>query len=457
MGAIVCLKFQSALDTPVAGIRRIIGLVQIRDLVDLISVATLDSNPRKPKRNDITDSICRELASNDHLYACKSRGLLVGSATVKEVSKLEFQLTLEDQSIEGILDGGHNTMAIGLSVLESATSKATEVKAIKDWDSFQKYWDNHREAISRWKNQKDSDLGSMEAGVEFILPVDGSNSAIDVFKRSIIDICTARNTSTPLKSSTLLQKLGLLQPIKQRLQDPVLSRIRWEQNGVGVVASDDLISLSLVAFRAFALENKLVDSSGKHIQLPKSGTLYSAKSSAINTYGRIMQSDTVTKRTTDYKRELTNAGIGSVFDRVAELPALFDHVYRLFPSAFNASSVVKFEDLQSISKYHNRNRSNSYAPYSGIPIERSFPDVLVAPVVRSLYLLLGFDKSTNIMFWKVDPLDFLTENIDRIVSPIPGAFIEIYSGNPNEYGKDSKNVVYEAVEAQVRALLVREA
>ena len=449
------LRFVEATDIEIGGIRRIVGVIKVADLISLISIATLDSNPRKPKRNDIIDSICKELRNHDYLFTYKTRGLLVGAANSIQLNSNEFRLEIEDQQIEGILDGGHNTLAIGLMILEVATGRPTEISRIQDWKEFKQKWLENQSAIETWsKSPTSSTFHDMLIGVELILPMDVENSdSVDLFKRSIIDICSARNTSTPLKTSTMLGKLGLLDPLKARLLEPYLSRVQWEQNGQGVVKSDDLISMTLVPFKAllkyFPIENK----SGRFMTVKAANSLYAGRTAGVKNYGELMQSNKITKRTSDYKREIFGSEIESVFDLAAQLPEIYDRIYSLFASAFDHNSDRSLMALPSIVEWNNRHRLNLRLPYSGQPISGVFPEALIQPILRGLEFLIGFDLETRRLYWMRDPISFLDSHIDEIVKPIPKAFIETYNCAPDLFGKDKHAVVYENVYSQFRRFI----
>ena len=446
------VRFAEATDIQIGGIRRIVGVTKVVDLVSLITIATLDSNPRKPKRNDIIDSICKELRSQDFLFTYKTRGLLVGAANAIQLTPNEFRLDIEDQQIEGILDGGHNTLAIGLMILEAATGRPTEINRIHDWKEFKQKWMENQSAIETWsKNPTSVTFHDMLIGMELILPIDVENrDSVDLFKRSIIDICSARNTSTPLKTSTMLGKLGLLDPLKERLVEPYLSRVQWEQNGQGTVKSDDLISMTLVPFKSllkhFPIENK----SGRAMTVKAANSLYAGRTAGVKNYGELMQSDKITKRTSDYKREIFGTEIESVFDIAAQLPEIYDRIYFLFPSAFDHNSDESLMALPSIVEWNNRHRLNLKLPYSGEAISGVFPEALIQPILRGLEFLIGFDSESNRLYWTQDPISFLDEHMDAIVKPIPKAFIETYNCAPDLFGKDKHGVVYENVYAQFR-------
>jgi len=449
------LEFEECVDIQLGGIRRVVGLVKISSLVGLISAATLESNPRRPKRNTIVDAIRKELVSGDELFTYKTRGLLVGAENVTEKGNSSFELRLEDQHIEGILDGGHNTLAIGLAILEEATQQHQEINRIKDWIGFKDFWAKNIDAVHVWAEHSTHRLKDMVVGVEFILPsVLNDTQSRALFRRSIIDICSARNTSSPLKSSTMLDKAGLLDPLKERLPLHIADRVQWAQNGAGVIKADDLITKVLVPFKVLSDGYPILGSSGNRIYSKSPQTLYSSRGEAVNLYRDFMQSDSLTDRTPDYRRVLRGSQGESVFDIGVDLPDLYDYIYANFPDAFDAAGYGKLLSLIPIVKFNQRNRDRLELPMSGKPTKVVFPEALVQPVLRGLAVLMEYSQVNGRVQWKVsNPELFLSEHLDDIVKPIAKAFIHNYSETPDRFGKDSEHIVYSAVEDQFRRFL----
>jgi hypothetical protein len=446
------LSFEETVDINVGGIRRVVGLVRLANLVSLISAATLESNPRRPKRNAIVESIKSELNAIDQLFTYKTRGLLIGAENVSELGEAHFELRLVDQNIEGILDGGHNTLAIGLAILESATHRNQSINRISDWIEFKRVWKENQVGIEAWATGERDDLGNMVVGIEFILPIDQHDEeSKSLFRRSIIDICSARNTSSPLKNSTMLDKAGLLDPLKSRLDEHLAARIQWTQNGQGTVKADDLITKALVPFKVLSDNYPVISTSGKRILSKSPQTLYSSRGEAVNLYRDFMQSDTLTKRTPDYRRVVRGVEGESAFDIAAEIPKIYDLIYSLFADAFDSAGYGKLMDLNSIIKYNHRNRDRLFLPMSGNSTKVVFPEALIQPILRGLSVLLEFDSTTGRVKWRVaSPEHFISSHMNEIVKPIAKAYIQNYSETPDRFGKDSEQIVYSAVEDQFR-------
>ena len=74
------------------------------------------------------------------MFKYSSKGLLVSSSECHKLERNRLNLAYVNESIEGILDGGHNTLACGLSILEMIGISDERVRKIKTWDQFIELW-----------------------------------------------------------------------------------------------------------------------------------------------------------------------------------------------------------------------------------------------------------------------------------------------------------------------------
>ena len=449
------LEFENFINLSIGGIRRVVGVVRISSLLSLISLATLESNPRRPKRNNIVESIRSEILSGDTLFTYKSRGLLVGAENVVELGPGRFELELVDQTIEGILDGGHNTLGIGLAILELSTHQSAQLKNVHDWYQFKEIWERSGVALCEWEKSCKLQKNDLLIGVEFILPeVLEDEESLAVFRRSIIDICAARNSSTSLRSSTMLDKAGLLDPLKVRLKPILESRVQWTENGQGAVKADLLITKALVPFTVLSENFPILNSKGKRLVSKSPTTLYASQSEAINLYREFMLSDSLTSRTADYRRILKSSQGESVFDIAAEIPEIYDYIYGKFPTAFNSAGFGSLEQIESVRKFNHRRRNALTLPMSGSPVKFVFPEALIQPILRGLSVLMRYNSKSQRVEWIVDDVyQFIDDHLEQIAAPIAKAFTQNYAETPDRFGKDSEQIVYSVVEAQFRRFI----
>src|SRR5690606_9564269 len=117
-----------------------------------------------------------------------------------------FQLTFENNAIEGILDGGHNTLAIGLHILGLALGDPRAIKKIKRWPEFKEGWVNHREAVATLKASAASGEGGpldFQVPIEVLVPTDPEDEVmLDRFTSSLLEIGAARNNNVELTLET---------------------------------------------------------------------------------------------------------------------------------------------------------------------------------------------------------------------------------------------------------------
>ncbi|MDB5710527.1 MAG: hypothetical protein JWL96_2597 [Sphingomonas bacterium] len=113
-------------ENSIAGIKRYTGFVRGRDLYALFDHVSLEANPRAAKVGSVTSAILESLRETPELFPFKSKGILIGTSGYEALQRNRFELNFEDPESEGILDGGHNMLAIGLHML-SEVADDTEI------------------------------------------------------------------------------------------------------------------------------------------------------------------------------------------------------------------------------------------------------------------------------------------------------------------------------------------
>ncbi|SMN16497.1 hypothetical protein CRYPA_276 [uncultured Candidatus Thioglobus sp.] len=92
-------------------------MLDARNFAKLIDAVGLTVNPRKSRVGKITNAIQETLELSPELFRFKSKGLLVSTSSCIELERNRFDLSFEEEQYEGVLDGGHNMLAIGLHLL----------------------------------------------------------------------------------------------------------------------------------------------------------------------------------------------------------------------------------------------------------------------------------------------------------------------------------------------------
>src|SRR5690554_118182 len=125
------LKFEQVSEQTTGNILRVTGLVKVRNLIPLIDTVDLEANPRSSKVGPVTDAIGDSLEATPETFPFKTKGILVGASAYEQRERSRYSLTFDDPDIEGILDGGHNTLAIGIYILKLALGDSTKLKKAK--------------------------------------------------------------------------------------------------------------------------------------------------------------------------------------------------------------------------------------------------------------------------------------------------------------------------------------
>ena len=117
---------------------KIVGLVEARYFVAIIDSLNLEAKPRSSKTGNVTDAIQETIGNSPELFPFMSKGILLASSSYEKLERNRIKITPDNLQIEGILDGGHNTLAIGLYILGQALEYHDESinKSTKNWDTF---------------------------------------------------------------------------------------------------------------------------------------------------------------------------------------------------------------------------------------------------------------------------------------------------------------------------------
>ena len=212
-------------DNSIAGIKRYTGFVRGRDLYPLFDHVPLEANPRAAKTGSVTRDILESLDKTPELFPFKSKGILLGTSDYEALQRNRYELRFNDPASEGVLDGGHNMLAIGIHML-SAVLDERDVAKISLWEDMKELWDEHRASLETVKDQF-----SFLVPVELIVPSDVDNERIvQQFEMSVLEICAAQNNNAQLSQETKSNKMGFYDDIRQRLDPRIAQRVEWKSN-----------------------------------------------------------------------------------------------------------------------------------------------------------------------------------------------------------------------------------
>ena len=404
-------------------IKRLIGFVKCKNIFPLFDVLDLESNPRSSKRNNVVTDILETLEKTPDLFHYKSKGILLGTSNCKELDRKRFQLEFEDRTIEGILDGGHNMLAIGLHVLNKYIIDEKDRRKIKSWTDLKEQWVKYRDDVEEDKDCREFDF---VIPVELLIPASDENSFTD----SLLEICSARNNNAQLTLEAKSNKQGFYDAIQKYMPDTFTDRVEWKPNEWIDHAEKRPIKVRDLVALAWIPLNKLQEAGVISEKFYVSPTvIYSSKGEASKRFDELMSLEEITSDIGGGKKELTDEGVESAFKILAELPHLYDKIYQNFPEAYNkenrkfgSNSIVRLYNPQrrKIAKDQGRDykgyiSTQPKTPFYRYETEYDYPDGLIMPIIYGLSALM--EVKDGRVQWRVkSPSDFLDENLAKIVS-----------------------------------------
>ena len=444
----IVIRLKQSYCQQIGKIKRVIGLMPASFITGLIDTLDLDANPRSSRLGGVTEAIQvsirnDETSTHEKLFPFKSKGILLAASQYEELDRGRYRLQFIDKSTEGILDGGHNTLAIGVYVLsqaEKACGKAEPSrKSIAIWDDFKATWNNLRDDVDQYLDRIHNDRESLidegigvldfEIPVELLLP--SSDEVIDDYRGSLLEICDARNNNAQLTQGTKGNQEGLFDSIKKYFmeRDPNLANdISWKTNDGGRIKSERIIALSWIPLSLVSW------TSGKDaiVDAPSPVSIYSGKMKCQEKYLALMRDERVSVSNGGPKKGLKDPEIGSALKVAADMPELYDKVYQLFPSYYSGS----YGKINAVKSMKNK-REEYTTPFLHKKTDKPVPDGFVYPLVYGLRALMGKDERTGRIIWLTDPFAFVeSKKFKDVVAQYSGV-IQQSDYDPQKVGKGS--------------------
>ncbi|MGB9123549.1 MAG: hypothetical protein WCE73_23240 [Candidatus Angelobacter sp.] len=425
----VTLRFDEACLSEKYVLNRISGTITADSMIRLIDIADLKANPREAKVGDVTDEIEESLDETPKLFQFKTKGILLAAAGCLPRERSRFELSFEDEDIEGILDGGHNLLAIALHILGKALEEDGKkvLRGVKRWENVPDVWQEHRDKIEGLKSTLE-----FLTPVEVIYPREGAEGR-DEFQDAVLDVARARNNNAQLTEETKANKAGFYNAIREFIDPKLVEQIEWKTNDGGRIKVRDLVALSWIA-----LSKIDVDLPGIADFSPVS--MYRNKGACVAAFNKLMASDLVSQKSKGDIRELVHPGVRSAIGMLRDIPQLFDHLYQEFPEAYNAAS-PGFGRISSVFVYEESKAKSGDPKYLSSPPHTKFykteckydyPDGFVMPLVWALSELMEYREGK--VFWKEDPVKFIKKNLAKTLKVYYG-LIQMASYDPQKVGK----------------------
>jgi len=444
----VIIKFADYHQKDFGNLSRITGVIDSKNMVRLLKAANMEANPRKPKKGDVTESIIDSIAQTPELFHFKSKGLLLSSGKVKEMDRHRFQLNFEDLEIEGILDGGHNCLGIGLYLLDQIVEDEDERKLldkVKLWDDFEVLWDKYCPIFDEVEPPQ------FFVPVEVIFPAN-EDVELENFINSILDIAQARNNNAELTEETKANKKGFYELLKHHVDPTIKDKVEWKTNDGGIIKARDIIALSLIPLSVVPAKTIGVEDGIFEVNPV---IIYSSKSQCVEKYNNIINNDKISGK---IKGEIVKVNcplVDSALSLMKDFPKIYDLIYEKLPDAYNNSSAgfgriscVKIYEKDKSKKgdkyIHKAPKTKFYSKETVY----SYPDGFIMPIVYAMRELIVVENDK--VKWSVDPFNFIHNNINQILETYYSQ-IQVANFDPQKVGKHIGS--YKLVSSAVRFIL----
>ena len=428
------LKTVNSADFNFNGINKTLCTIDAKNMSELLDHLDLTANPRSATKNQIVKSICDSLKNSPEYMVFKTKGLLIACQNFEILQRGRYRLNFDEDSVtDGLLDGGHNVLAIGIFILEEYFAQNDEptpkdVRKIKRWVDFVEVWQKYKNDLTGFIDTLD-----FQIPVEIIYPQYGFE---DIFSDKVFEISDARNNNNSLTDGTMADHRGYYDILKKYVDPSIDEFIEWKDGEAEkYIKRDDIVALSLIPFIALQRAGKLEGISVGNIN-PIS--IYSSKGSCTAIFSKLIEELKLNEDIVD-DLELPPL-IESAFSLMKDIPYLYDLIYSRFPNAYNDVS----PGFGRISKVKETKEKKSKTKYYKFDSDYRYPDGFIVPIVVALHTLIGIDGDK--VYWKVDDIrDFvknnLTGNCEMLVSTIKDN-----SYDPQSVGKSAAS--YKGMEMQ---------
>ena len=422
----VILKFDVACESDEYLLRRVVGTVPPGSMIKLLDIADLEANPREAKVGSVTDGIVESLQAEDGLFQFKSKGLLIAAGESRALERQRYQLKFSDAAFEGVLDGGHNLLAIAIHVLQSAIGEDhPEIRKIRRWEDVKEVWEAHREEV-----EAVADKLKFLVPVEVVYPQTGK-SGQDVYENAILAIAQARNNNAELTEETKANKAGYYEVLKDSIDQNLNDEVEWKTNDGGRIKVRDLVALSWIPLSRLSKEFP-------DIKNFNPVNIYSSKGACTKAFNDLVKLDEVSHKTKGDVREITHPGVKSAIALMKDIPALYDLIYENFPEAYNNIS-PGFGRIDGVRIYDPEKAGDGkhiakppLTKFYRNEVKYDYPDGYIMPLVYGLSALI--EVKGNKLSWITDPFDFIEENLQEIMETYVST-IQMAKYDPQTVGK----------------------
>ena len=426
------IRFDEQVATQKDGtIERIIGFVRAKELLTLFDDATLDANPRSAKTNAVTRDIIDSVREDPTTFQFKTKGILLGTSNYNKLERRRYQLNFLDPAYEGLLDGGHNMLALGIFILGHVVDERS-VKKIKFWNDMKHLWQESRDQVREIRDEL-----NFKVPVEILVPSEDDLDSIEEFKMALIDICAARNNNAQLTTQAKANQKGFYDEIRNRFPTEISSKVEWKTNqwedqSDRPIKVKDIVALAWIPLTVLS-ENDLLPKQTENGPIDFSispQSIYSGKEKLSVLFDKLMDHPEVTRPRNGPHHELHNVAISSAFTVLADLPKLHDYIFANLGDAYNKATGGRFGGIKAVRKPKKGKVSSKFQYYES---DRQVPDGFVIPVLYGLKALMGVES--NRVVWKQDPFSYLEQHLQDLAEQLR-IFLDAFNFDPQKIGKN---------------------
>ncbi|WP_292943337.1 hypothetical protein [Mucilaginibacter sp. 44-25] len=391
------------------------------NFIKLLKEADNKVNPRIANVNKITKGIHETLKNSPELYFYKSKGLLIATQSCKILDRNRVELSFEDPEHEGIMDGGHNTFAVGIYIISELFGTN-----IKKWDDCKMFWDaNYDELLTRFKEREEEFKFSIP--IEIITPNE-EDGALEEYYENLSEICSARNNNVQLTETSKGNQVGLYDLLKDLLDGEF--DVIWKAGYSGKIKSEDVISLATIPL-IFLRERGKIPSDIKSLNKI---SVYSQKSKCVEFFNDVVGHESISKYENG-KYVLQDELVKSALHLTKDILKFFDRMYIEFPNLYHDASPGKFGRISAVVKTATR------VPFlsTDIKSDYQYPFGFFVPLIAGLTELMKIEN--NAVRWKINPnqIDLSKIDLSQYVN-----IIKLVSFDPQKVGK--QDVFYKEAE-----------
>jgi hypothetical protein len=413
-------------------IQKIISSISPKTFIALLKEADNKVNPRSAKVNRITKSIYETLETSPELFWFKSKGILIATKNCEQLERNRIRITLSDTDYEGIMDGGHNTFAVALYLLEKLFDD--ERIRLKDWYECKRFWnDRYEEILNRFS--KRADQFRFTIPIEIIAP-DGEQGSLDEFYDSIAEICSARNNNVQLPETSKGNQEGYYDPLKKLLANKY--SIIWKSGDPGKIKADDVITMASLSLIFLDKQGLLPETFSKKLH---GVSLYSSKGKCVDFYNSLMEE--IGERENG-KSVLNDNLILSALSLTDSILKHFDRLYAEFGRMYNNFS-------PGYGRMNAVKNTSSKVPFGTIKEEVPYihPQGFIYPLLYGLIALMKYDEEQDEVSWIIDPSNINLFELDLGYQYI--GMMRMVNYDPQKVGKN--NAFYNEAESIYRKYL----